>query len=399
MFRKTIHAFMIIMLIFSLISCTQTQQPEPVDPTPVATEVVDIVDKNGNLLGQIPADAACTAIDGGIFYSISKRESDYSTTAKTDYYCFIQETKQIHHVATIANQGYETIYCRTESDGKIYTLFIEGYPFDNEPDALKLLVVDKSSMQSETYAVSDHGFPYAYLTVADGKILIMNHEMSEPKKDVIYEFDPEESRVVAKKTFSADIDSLRAICGYQNGFCLFNLNLNGSSDQKITLDFYDMDYSLIKSQPLSESVVESIMENIVITELQEAVDELCMYISHFSISDEGYLLYENFGRVRLAYDLHTKEVILLKNDEYSVSFGSGKPVLFRFIYNEDTDFQPEIIEIRDGEPVSSTFTHADSSHKLLWGLSNSPSGTWLATMTDHFPISTASVQLLLWSDN
>ena len=197
--RKTINVFMIILMVFSLAGCTKPRQPDPVDPTPADTAAaMDIVDRDGNLLGQIPADATCTAIDGGIFYSLSHRESNYSTTSKTDYYCFLQETKQIHHVATIANQSYETTFCRSELDGKIYTLVLEGNPSDNEPDVLELLVIDKSSMQSATYTVSEHGFPYAYLTVADGKILIMNHEMTEPKHDVIYEFVPEQAKAIAR---------------------------------------------------------------------------------------------------------------------------------------------------------------------------------------------------------
>ena len=395
--RKTINVFMIILMVFSLAGCTKPRQPDPVDPTPADTAAaMDIVDRDGNLLGQIPADATCTAIDGGIFYSLSHRESNYSTTSKTDYYCFLQETKQIHHVATIANQSYENTFCRSELDGKIYTLVLEGNPSDNEPDVLELLVIDKSSMQSATYTVSEHGFPYAYLTVADGKILIMNHEMTEPKHDVIYEFVPEQAKAIARKTFDADTDSLRAVCGYQDGLCLFNFHPDGSSDQKISLDFYDTDYSLIKSQPFSRAAIDSIVENIVFTDRQDAVNELSMYVSHFSISDEGYLLYENFGMVRLAYNIQTDEVILIKNDTYSVSFGSGKPVLYRVIYEDD--FRPEIIEITNGDPVLHTFSPADSIHRMLWSLSHSPSGTWLATMYDSFPLSTASVQLLLWSD-
>ena len=398
MFRKTIAVILLITLIFSLAGCKDDQPDPSVDPlSPDMTDPIEILDLSGNKLGEIPSDSNCTAYDGGIFYSTSHNQNIGFTRDK-EYYLFTKTDNKSHLITTVKDQGYETTFCRTELNGKIYTLVLIGYPFDEKADTLNLLVVDTVKMNSTIIKISDDGFPYDYLAEANGNILIMNHETNSSKQDKIYEFDPQTNKLTEKISIPSDADSYRAVCEYKNGFCLFRVHQNENSNPEMFLDFYDMQFNFSESILFSDLVMPAILEMQGMTGVQDALTELSMYISHLSVSDDRYLYYENSGVIRFVFDLQSRKVILKENDLYTVSCGSGYPVIYKFMYNDDLTSAPDIIEIRNGEPVSVPLNPVDGTHKYLTTLSHSPSGTWTALMIDGYPLSMASQQLLLWSD-
>ena len=157
---------------------------EPSEAEPVPEMLAEILDGEGKRLGAIDAASACSAVNGGVFYSVVDVK-EYALTGTARYRFFRAADGKDVLLGTLEDQSYETFYARTELDGTVYTLAAEGDPFDDRPDTLWLLAFDPSAESMTKYEVSKYGFPYAAMAAADGKLLIMNHEMSSPKSDMI----------------------------------------------------------------------------------------------------------------------------------------------------------------------------------------------------------------------
>ncbi|MBE6125545.1 MAG: hypothetical protein E7186_04360 [Erysipelotrichaceae bacterium] len=126
--------FLVIILLFTLMivsaGCSNSEKPvlntpEPVTEVPVMETKMPVYDNNRNLLGEIDSRANCTAVDAGIFYSISELVN-YEPTATAEYRFFNKEDKTDVFLGKFVDHGYEAYYTRTELNGCIYTLVIKG---------------------------------------------------------------------------------------------------------------------------------------------------------------------------------------------------------------------------------------------------------------------------------
>ncbi len=367
------------------------------DTPSVSENKMTILDNEGNHLGAIDSRANCTAVDRGIFYSIFEL-GEYQFTADTEYRCFDKENKQDVYLGTLEDQGYEAAYARTEYGGQIYTLAVTGNPMSDTPVPLILLAFDPAAGTMKKHIVSETGFPYACMAVSNGKLLIMNHEMTEPKCDRIYEYDPAAETIKEVLTFSSDTDSLRGVCPAENGFFLLRLKLKNDGENELYLDRYDNSYGKVSEESLSGMLIKAVMENPGIIDRQDALNELGMNVSRFIVQDERYLIYENFGMTRLIIDMQTGEAILVRDDIYSVSLGSGTPFFYRMDFDAEDAEEPDITGLIDGKLLKLDFKPADS-HKLIRQVSHSADGTWLIISSDGYSMQDSTFVLHLWTES
>lgn len=365
-------------------------------PQAVSENQMTIRGKDGALLGAIDRRANCTAVDSGIFYSVFAPEEDRNT-ANAEYRFFNMKSKEDVYLGTLENQGYEAFYTRTEYDGKIYTLAVVGNPMGDSDVPLVLLAFDPIAGTMETYTVSETGFPYASMAVSNGKLLIINHEMTEPKRDKIYAFDPAAKTVTEVLTFSSDKDSLRGVCSAKDGFFLLRLKLNKGGENELFLDLYDNDYNKVSEKSVNETLIGAAMGIPGIMNRQDALNELGMIVAGFTVEDDRYLIYENFGMTRLIVDLDTDETVFAKNDIYSLSVGSGAPFFYRIDFDPENVEEPDITGIVSGKSVKLDFQPTDS-HKLIIEVSHSAGGTWLIKTADVYSAQAGTFVLHLWTD-
>ena len=354
----------------------------PDAPQPAPESVTPVLDREGNRLGELDSRASCTAVDGGIFYSIVDLQ-EYRLTGHAEYRFFDRESKQDVRLGALENQGYEAAFARTEYDGKLYTLAVEGDPVEDASVPLVLLAADPAAGAMKKHTVSENGFPYASMAVSNGKLLIMSHEMSEPKADRIYEFDPTAETMKEVLSFSPDTDSLRGVCPAEDGFFLLRLKINEGGENELFLDRYDHSYAKISEQSVNEALIRAVMEIRGITGRQDALNELGMNVSRFAVADDRYLIYENFGLSRLIVDLGSGEALLREDDIYAVSSGAGAPYFYRMDFDPEEVEEPDITGLVDGEPVKLDFQPADPC-RLIRAVSHSAGGTWLVLTSDGF---------------
>ena len=396
--------FLVIILLFTLMilsaGCSNSEKPvlntpEPVTEVPVMETKMPVYDNNGNLLGEIDSRANCTAVDAGIFYSISELVN-YEPTATAEYRFFNKEDKTDVLLGKFEDQGYEAYYTRTELNGCIYTLVIKG-AVNSDAVPLVLLAFDPARKTMKSYTVSEYGFPYADMAVINGKLLIMNHEMSDEGADKIFEFNTADETLKEVLSFSADTDSLRGICSADDGFYLLRLEINDSGLNEMFMDLYDLDYSKKSEQSINEIMVNALSEMPGMLNRQEALDELGMNVVNFSVIDGRYMFYENFSVSRVIIDLRSRETLMAKDDLYSISSGNGNPVIYRMDFDKDNAEGPEIIALQDGKPVNVPFKPVDS-HKLLRLVSRSASGTWVVTTSDDSRSYSWTLAIHLWTE-
>ena len=300
-------------------------------------------------------------------------------------------------LGTLENQGYEASFARTDHNGKIYTLSVVGNATSGDPVPLLLLAFDPAAGTMKKYTVSENGFPYASMTVSDGKLIIMDHEMSEPKCDKIYEFDPGTETVREILTFSSDTDSLRAVCSADDGFFLLRLKINDGAENEMFLDRYDKNNKKVSETSVNETLVEAIGKINGMTGRQDALNELGTHVGGFSVVDGRFMIYENFSVTRLIVDLQSGDAILARDDIYSVSTGGGERYVYRMDFDPDNVEEPEIIGMIGGKPEKLQFTPSGAL-RLIRAVSHSPGGTWLVTVSDVFAAQKGTYALYLWAD-
>ena len=400
MIKRILSAALALVLVITAAACGGKTEPEgasgvPEETQPAAENTMPILDKGGDIIGRIDARAVCTAADSGIFYSIFAL-SENRFTADAEYRFFDKESGRDVLLGTLKDQGYEAVYSRTEYNGKLYTLAVTGNPMSGEPVTLVLLAADPGSGSMKEYVISKNGFPYASMAVSNGKLLVMNHEMTEPKLDKLYEFDPVSETVSEALSFSSDTDSLRGVCSAKDGFYLLRLRIGGDGNT-LFLDRYDN--ARVKASELSvhDTLAKAVMDIPGILNRQDALNELGMNVSTFDVEDDRYLIYENFGLTRLVVDLQTGETVLAKDDICSFTVGSGLPCIYRMDFDPEDVEEPYIAGIIGGELVKLDFAPADP-YRLIRMVSNSAGGTWLVEASDGSWGQDAVFGLYLWTE-
>ncbi|MBO4423529.1 MAG: hypothetical protein J5879_08820 [Clostridia bacterium] len=342
-----------------------------------------ITDENGAKLGAIENGAAVTAACGGIFYSVMTIK-EYSFTGTAEYRFFSLSDKTDVFLGKLEDQGYEAGYARTELNGVIYTLAVKGDPGGEGAVPLLLLAFDAANKTMSTYTVSEYGFPYAAMTSSGGKLLIMNHETTKEKEDKIYEFDPDSKTVKEVLTFSSSSDSLRSVCAADDGFYLLRLKVNNGGENEMYVDLYDGKYVKRSEQPVNDVLADAIKEVRGITGRGDALNELGMNVSRFAVIGGRYMIYENFGLSRVAVDLQTKQTIFAEDDNYSVSTGSGAPLIYRLDFDADNVPASEIYRMENGRLAQVPFT-PDGAHRLIQFVTVSEDGTMAVMSVDTYP--------------
>ena len=367
---------------------------EPSTDVPAPENAMPVVDQNGAKLGIIDSRAECSAVDAGIFYSIFAL-GEYEFTATAEYRLFNKEDKTDVLLGKLEGQGFEASFARTELNGSIYTLAVRGNP-GSESVPLLLLAFDPARGTMKTYTVSEKGFPYADMAAVNGKLLILNHETPGMKYDKIYEFDPAGETVREVLSFSSDVDSLRGVCDAGNGFYLLRLKIGSGGENEMFVDLYDKDYGKISEQSVHETMVKAIMTVPGMLSRQDALNEIGMNVTHFSIVDGRYMFYENLSIARVVVDLQTGEALLAKEDLYAVSRGNGSPAVYRMDYDEDVK-DAEIVDLEDGKLVNRPFATTDS-HNMVRSVSRSSGGTWVVVTSDDYRAFRWTLQVCLWTD-
>ena len=109
------------------------------------------------------------------------------------------------------------------------------------------------------------------------------------------------------------------------------------------------------------------------------------------------MIYENFGMARIIADLETGETLLAKEDLWSVSPGSGSPVVYHMDFDNDDVKTPEITGLEGGKLKSFDFTPS-GSHKMIRLISRSASGTWVVTASDDSRSYLWTQAVYLWTE-
>ena len=167
----------------------ETEAPAPTDTEP--QHPVELLAEDGSRVAAPDARSLCTATETGVLYSVF--EADNAPTGPAVYRWIDTAAREDLPLLTLEDQGYEAVYTRTELNGLVYTLALTGNPYDAEPDTLWLLCFDGPGRSAAKYPITDDGFPYASMAAAADKLLIVSHEMAEPKCDKVYvveELDP-----------------------------------------------------------------------------------------------------------------------------------------------------------------------------------------------------------------
>ena len=259
-----------------------------------------------------------------------------------------------------------------------------------------LLAFDPAGKTVKSFTVSEDGFPYTSMTVSDGMLVIMNHELANGKTDKLYQFDPASETVREVLSFAADADSLRGVCASGEELFLLRLKLNSDGENEMYVDRYDRNYRKISEQPVSDMLTAAILNISGMQSRQDVQNEFGLYVSRFAVLDGRYLVYENFGLSRVIADLQSGETLLAKDDTYSVSDGTGRPVVYRLDFETDTASSQEIYGIEDGKLKQFSF-QPEESHPMMAGISRSANGTWAVLTADVFPARNGSQVLQIWA--
>lgn len=393
--KKAISLLCVLTLLGLLGACASSR---PLCKLPVVSEqqnAITVMDRSGKKLGSLDGRAVCTATDAGIFYSLFELPEGESA-APAEYRFFDRKSGRDVPLGVLEGQGYEAVFTRTELGGRLYTLAVRGDPMGSAPTPLLLLAFDPAAGEMRTFTVSETGFPYAAMAAANGRLLIMNHEMTEPKRDTLYAFDPATAEMRALLSFEAEKDALRGVAAAKDGFYLLRLDLRNAEGPEVFLDFYNDAGEKQTETPLTQPLTDAIMTVRGIESPADAQNELGMNVSRFAVLDDRLLVYENFALSRVALDLTTGKALLARDDLTGVSLGGGSPAFYRMDF-EETDTPPEILLPRGASLVRYDLTPV-GDYRLLRSVSRSPGGTWLAGFVDGEE-KTAARALLLWTED
>ena len=349
--------------------------------------MMEVVDKDGKHIGQIPFNSGMTLTNNGIFYTTSISGTTSLDTIAVGlnegekdvvvYHLYDIQTDESYDFGSIPDQDYEAGYCRTELNGKLYTLITTGNAMDNEPDPLILAEFDLTDHTISQYRISDNGFPYTAMAVVNGKLLILNHDQTDVLNDKLYLFDPESKQteqVMQSELNGNTGDTIRSMYSDGKSIYILRLHFEGENDVTMFLDTYDLDFKKLSEKEISSMLKESVGKNLV---PEDVANEIKQMVSRFMVLDEKYVYYENFSSTRFLGNIDDGSIFSETEgagDMFLASSGSGTPFFYCIFGGEKNE--NSIYEWKDGT-LEKTIFKADDDRYYITTASRSPDGKTL----------------------
>ena len=366
---------------------SRTVSDEPSDTKETDDNMIEIVDKDGKHIGQIPFNSGMTLTNSGIFYTTfipGAAGSDTTVVGLNDgekdkiiYHLYDTKTDESYSFGSIPDQDYEAGYCRTELNGKLYTLITTGNAMDQEPDPLLLAEFDLVEHTINQYKISDNGFPYTAMTEVNGKLLILNHDQTDVLNDNLYLFDPESKQTEQVLQFELNGntgDTIRSINSDGKNIYVLRLRFEGDNNVTMFLDTYDLAFKKLSEKDISAMLKESAGSALA---QDDTANEMKQMVSRFMVFDEKYVYYENFSTTRFLGNVEDGKLFSETKgagDTFLASSGSGAP-FFYCIYGGERN-ENSIYELKNGA-LEKTVFKADDDRYFLSAASRSPDGKTL----------------------
>lgn len=351
------------------------KQPADTEAAPTATPDPDsgmaVLDKDGNRLGTISRLASPTITDRGIFYTVTP-ESGFGTA---EYRLYDPATGEDRLLGVMEEQSYETLYCRTELDGRLYTAALTGDLMDGKPDTLWLLSIDLVKGGLEKHKVDENGFPYAYVAAVDGKVLILEHDQQDDLFDRIMELDPAAGELTEAICLKLDGgaqngDTARAICENDGKLNVLRVHFeNGVTS--LYIDSYDAEHNKTGERDITELASDAITQILTPDDVQS---ELPQMVCGFAVED-GFVYYANFSATHFLAELETGRQLTDMGELFNASMGCGRRFYYRIMAEEGQD---DIFELENGELTGKRFAAREGYYLSL--ASAAPNGDRIIIM-------------------
>ena len=349
--------------------------------------MTDIVDRDGRHIGQIPFNTGITLTNSGIFYTtvISGAASPDTVTVgmnegakdKVIYHLYDTKTCESYTFGSITDQDYEAGYCRTELDGKLYTLITTGNALDKDPDPLLLVEFDLQAHTINQYTISENGFPYTAMAEVNGKLLILNHDQTDVLNDKLYLFDTESKQTEQVMQFELNgntFDTIRSMYSDGKNIYILRLHFEGENNVTMFLDTYGLDLKKQSEKDISSMLKESAGKNLV---PEDVANEIKQMVSRFMVLDEKYVYYENFSATRFLGNIEDSKIFGETEgagDMFLASSGSGVPFFYCIFGGANNE--NSIYELKNGT-LEKTVFKADDDRYYITAASRSPDGKTL----------------------
>ena len=360
---------------------------EQSDTKETVRNMMEVVDKDGKHIGQIPFNSGMTLTNNGIFYTTSISGTTSLDTIAVGlnegekdvvvYHLYDIQTDESYDFGSIPDQDYEAGYCRTELDGKLYTLITTGNVMDREPAPLLLAEFDLTEHTISQYRISDNGFPYTAMAEANGKLLILNHDQTDVLNDKLYLFDPESKQTEQVMQFELNGntgDTIRSMYSDGKNIYILRLHFEGENNVTMFLDTYDLDLKKLSERDISSMLKESAGKNLV---PEDVANEMKQMVSNFMVLDEKYVYYENFSATRFLGNMEDGKLFSEtegKGDMFLASSGSGAPFFYCIFGGGENE--NIIYEWKSGT-LEKTVFKADDDRYYITAASRSPDGKTL----------------------
>ena len=349
--------------------------------------MTDIVDRDGRHIGQIPFNTGITLTNSGIFYTtvISGAASPDTVTVgmnegakdKVIYHLYDTKTCESYTFGSITDQDYEAGYCRTELDGKLYTLITTGNALDKDPDPLLLVEFDLQAHTINQYTISENGFPYTSMTSVNDKLLILNHDQTDVLDDKLYLFDTKSKQV--KQVMQSELnghfgDTIRSMHSDGKNIYILRLHFEGENNVTMFLDTYGFDLKKQSEKDISSMLKESAGKNLV---PEDVANEIKQMVSRFMVLDEKYVYYENFSATRFLGNIEDSKIFGETEgtgDMFLASSGSGAPFFYCIFGGANNE--NSIYELKNGT-LEKTVFKADDDRYYITAASRSSDGKTL----------------------
>ena len=349
--------------------------------------MTDIVDRDGRYIGQIPFNTGITLTNSGIFYTtvISGAASPDTVTVgmnegakdKVIYHLYDTKNCESYTFGSITDQDYEAGYCRTELDGKLYTLITTGNALDKDPDPLLLAEFDLQAHTINQYTISENGFPYTSMTSVNDKLLILNHDQTDVLDDKLYLFDTKSKQ--AKQVMQSELnghfgDTIRSMHSDGKNIYILRLHFEGENNVTMFLDTFDLDLKKLSEKDISAMMRESAGKSLV---PEDVANEMKQMVSRFMVLDEKYVYYENFSATRFLGNIEDSKIFGETEgagDMFLASSGSGVPFFYCIFGGANNE--NSIYELKNGT-LEKTVFKADDDRYYITAASRSSDGKTL----------------------
>ena len=368
-------------------SHTDPTNSQPVSEEPSHTEPisrpVEVVDKDGKHIGEMPVHTSVTLTDSCLFYVTAEQtNTDIISTGMTEsgmtescsYHLYDPQTGQDVSFGSIPEQDYEAGYVRTETNGKLYTLVTTGNALDQTPDPLWLAEFDLTAHSLQQYKISDNGFPYTAMTAVNGRLLILNHDQTDTLHDILYLFDPDSRQTEQVLTFAlADNtgDTIRQVYSDGKNVYLLRLHFEGENTVGMFLDTSDLSFNKLSEREISSLFREAAGKDLV---QEDILNEMKQMVSRFMVLDEQVIYYENFSATRFFGNIGNGTLFEETEgvgDMFLSASGSGQPFFYYFLGGGKND--NTLFEWKDGS-LEKTVFRANDERYYITAASGSPNG-------------------------